>query len=189
MIRRRGPRGQRIRRNLNYPLQKGARRPTDHQGGGFSVDQRALGGARPGGGGRRALLKRLRRHVRRRPRDLSPLAQGTMTHGSGREGERSRTVGFRGVTVGGELTGVVEDHDTVAEQAPALLGVGCHDTCRRVIGCGRLGAWRPVLAHVTFPFPSPVVCVHPLPSPMEGPTSAPPTPNPSACQQQGPHSC
>jgi hypothetical protein len=56
------------------------------------------------------------------------------------------------VAVGGELAGVVEDDDAVAEQAPTLLGVGRYDTCRRVIERGRRGAWRPVLAHVTSPF-------------------------------------
>jgi hypothetical protein len=33
-------------------------------------------------------------------------------------------VRWRGVAVGGEFTGVVEDDDTVAQQAPALLGMG-----------------------------------------------------------------
>src|SRR3954447_24533092 len=70
---------------------------------------------------------------------------------SGRQGERSCAVGRCGVAVGGELAGVIEDDDSVAEQAPALFGVGRHDTCRRVIGRVRRGAWRPVLAHVTSP--------------------------------------
>lgn len=84
-------------------------------------------------------------------RDCAVLPGGPLW-GSGGEGTRSCAVGLGGVAIGGELTGVIEDDDTVAEQAPTLLGMRRHDTCRRVIERGRRGAWRPVLAHVTSPF-------------------------------------
>jgi hypothetical protein len=72
--------------------------------------------------------------------------------GSGRHRQRLGAVRLGGVAVGGELSGVVEYHDAVAEQAPTLFGVGRHDTCRGVVVRFCRGAWGPVLAHVTFPF-------------------------------------
>jgi hypothetical protein len=67
-----------------------------------------------------------------------------------------------------QLAAVIEDHHTVAEQAPALLRVGGHDACGRVIVCVRRGAWRPVQAHDTFPFTTDLVTP---------PTIAPPPPS------------
>ena len=72
--------------------------------------------------------------------------------GSGRHRQRSGAVRLGGVAVGGELSGVIEDHDAIAEQAPTLFGVGRHDTCCGVVIRFRRGALRPVVAHVTIPF-------------------------------------
>jgi hypothetical protein len=90
--------------------------------------------------------------VNRVTRAKSPRREDQRIRGSGGEGRGSCAMRFRGVAVGGELAGVVEDHYAVAEQAPPLLRMGRHDTCRRMIVRVRHGAWRPVPAHVTFSF-------------------------------------
>src|SRR5262249_40906586 len=51
------------------------------------------------------------------------------------------------LTAGKQLAGVIEDHDTVAEQRPALLRVAGDGAGRLAIGCVCVGALRQVWAH------------------------------------------
>src|SRR5215471_18360630 len=60
-----------------------------------------------------------------------------------------RTVGRDYRPVGKQLPGVLEDHDTVAEQAPSLLRVADYRMCRLAVGCRGIRAGRCVRAHVS----------------------------------------
>jgi len=51
------------------------------------------------------------------------------------------------LAIGEQRAGVLEQHDAVAEQAPALSGMGRHDVGRLAIGCARGRAGGLVLAH------------------------------------------
>lgn len=63
------------------------------------------------------------------------------------------SVRCEGVPVGEEFTGVVEDDDTVTQQAPALFGMCGHDARGGVVGGLYARARRPVLTHEIFPSP------------------------------------
>jgi hypothetical protein len=57
-------------------------------------------------------------------------------------------VGGDAAPVGEQFPGVVEDDDTVAEQPPALFGVGGHELGGLMIRSVRGGACRLVLTHI-----------------------------------------
>jgi hypothetical protein len=61
------------------------------------------------------------------------------------------------VAVRRQLTGVIEDHYAVAEEAPALFGVGRDDAGGRMVLGVRCGAWRAVLTHDTHLLSQPEV--------------------------------
>lgn len=72
-----------------------------------------------------------------------------------------RPVRGDGRPVGQQLTGVLEDDNTVAEQAPALLRVTGYRVRRLAVGCCRIRARRNVRAHVSaswFSLCRPTVC-------------------------------
>jgi hypothetical protein len=56
-------------------------------------------------------------------------------------------VSWDAASVRQQLAGVIEDHDTIAEQAPSLFWVERHKTGRIVIRCVRRRTRRLVLAH------------------------------------------
>jgi len=49
-----------------------------------------------------------------------------------------------------EFASVVEQDDAIAQQAPALPGLICHDPCGEVIRCRPLRAPRLVLTHLSL---------------------------------------
>jgi hypothetical protein len=55
-------------------------------------------------------------------------------------------MGVEAGAVGKDLAQVVEDHDTVAQHAPALLGVAGHDAGGGVVGSGGGRALRHMTA-------------------------------------------
>src|SRR5215510_7737905 len=61
--------------------------------------------------------------------------------------ERSGPVRCDDLAAGEQFAGVLEDHDTVAEQRPALLGVAGDGAGRLAIGCVCVRALRQVWAH------------------------------------------
>src|SRR4051812_45350686 len=63
-------------------------------------------------------------------------------------------VGRDAASVGQQLTGVIEDHHTVAKQAPALLRVEGDHARRFSVGGGGGRALRLVLTHDWFPWSS-----------------------------------
>jgi hypothetical protein len=71
---------------------------------------------------------------------------------SGRHGDKARlakALVYRSTAVRKQFAAVVEQDDAIAQQAPALPGLICHNPCGQVIRCRPFRAPRLVLTHIS----------------------------------------
>lgn len=79
-----------------------------------------------------------------------------LVHSSPRSAAKAAATAGTG-SVGQQLAGVFEDHDTVAEQSPSLFRVEGHKAGRLVIKGIRRRTWRLVLTHDSYLRPLSIV--------------------------------
>src|SRR5260370_26634196 len=82
--------------------------------------------------------------------DLPPYAARADSGGHGHEVAQTHSAGGDRPAIGKQFASVVEQDDAVAQQAPALPGLICHDPCGQVIRCRPLRAPRLVLTHISL---------------------------------------
>jgi hypothetical protein len=63
---------------------------------------------------------------------------------------QAEALGYGSTAVRKQFASVVEQDDAIAQQAPALPGLICHNPCGQVIRCRPLRAPRVVLTHLSL---------------------------------------